>query len=316
MRVTIWVTGAVYQVGCARCMTRCRLAAFGTYAKRYREVHVNQVKLVGVLLAAALLVGACGDGGSSGGSGDGPGSPGASDASGGTGGSTFNGDSATIPVIIKNWSIAIAPFDAATGKAGVMQIAGVVPPTFPNPEDTLMYRHIASSYGTEVRGEKDPQMAFVAPLGTKVLAMIDGTVCDLPVLYSDDYSVRIAPPGVPCYPAPNFGADLLFEHEHIIDPLVKVGDTVKAGQEIGSVATWMTAWTEMGFGVTEIGVFYSKGTSPMHACLANYIDPAVKDQMIAALVSIQEAWTKERKDDTLYPTEEVPGCITTEDLGG
>lgn len=277
---------------------------------------MNPQKLVGIMLMCALLVGACGGGASNNGSGGGSGSPQASESSGSNGGGTFNGDSSTIPVIIKNWSIAIAPFDPATGKAGVMQIAGVVPPQLPNPEDTLMFRFIASSYGNVVRGEKDPQMAFVAPLGTKVLAMIDGTVCDLPLLYSNDYSVRVAPPGVPCYPAPNYGADILFEHEHLIDPLVKVGDTVTAGQEIGSVATWQTPWTELGFGVTEIGVFFSVPPNPMHACLTSYIDPSVKEQMTAALVSIQEAWTKERNDDTLYPAEVTPGCLTTDDLPG
>ncbi|HAN72484.1 MAG TPA: hypothetical protein DCQ36_12980, partial [Actinobacteria bacterium] len=61
-------------------------------------------------------------------------SPGGSGGgSGPSGASTGIASSASIPKVMQNWGLALAPYDAATGKAGVMQIAGVTPPTFGNP---------------------------------------------------------------------------------------------------------------------------------------------------------------------------------------
>jgi hypothetical protein len=159
-------------------------------------------------------------------------------------------------------------------------------------------------------------MAFLAPLGTPVISMLDGTVCDLPTLYSNDYSVRVAPSGTSCMPG---GASILFEHEHLINPTVKVGDKVSAGQKIGTVSDYNSNWKAKGLGMIETGVFFSKNDNsgkPWHACLANYLDPAKKASMLAVLTSVESAWIAERNDPSLYSlgAQNPVGCLTQDDI--
>ena len=222
---------------------------------------------------------------------------------------------ASIPKVIQNWGLALEPYDAATGKAGVMQIAGVTPPTFSNPADTAAYSRIVGLYGDVVQGILEPQMAFIAPLGTPVISMLDGTVCDLPQLYSNDYSVRVAPKGMACMTG---GAPILFEHEHLISPLVKVGDKVRAGQRLGTVSDYMSNWKAKGMGMIETGVFFAKAGSnvPWHACLANYLAPSKKSSMTNVLTSIENGWIAVRNDPGLYSlaAQNPIGCLTQDDI--
>ena len=223
---------------------------------------------------------------------------------------------ADIPKVIQNWGLALDPYDAATGKAGVMQLAGVTPPTFSNPTDTAAYSRIVILYGDWVQDKKtEPQMTFIAPLGTPVISMLDGTVCDLPQLYSNDYSVRVAPKGMACQTG---GAPILFEHEHLINPVVKVGDKVRAGQRLGTVGDFNSNWKAKGMGILETGVFFSKEGSnvPWHACLANYLAPSKKASMTSVLTSIENAWISIRNDPSLYSlaAQNPIGCLTQEDI--
>ena len=222
---------------------------------------------------------------------------------------------ASIPKVIQNWGLALEPYDAATGKAGVMQIAGETPPTFSNPSDTAAYSRIVGLYGDVVQGILEPQMAFIAPLGTPVISMLDGTVCDLPQLYSNDYSVRVAPKGMACMTG---GAPILFEHEHLISPLVKVGDKVRAGQRLGTVSDYNSNWKAKGMGMIETGVFFAKAGSnvPWHACLANYLAPSKKSSMTNVLTSIENGWIAVRNDPGLYSlaAQNPIGCLTQDDI--
>lgn len=241
----------------------------------------------------------------------------------GTGGASSGGSgqmgissNAQIPKVIQNWGLELAPYDAATGKAGVMQLAGVTPPTFPNPEDNNMYSRIVGLYGEQLKGVQEPQMAFLAPLGTPVISMVDGTVCDLPTLYSNDFSVRVAPNGMTCSGG---AASVLFEHEHLLNPTVKVGDTVKAGQRIGTVSDFNPNWKSKGMGTIETGVFFMKNDNsgrPWHACLANFIAPDKAAAMTSMLTSIEQGWMSVRGDTSLYNlgAQGPVGCLTQADI--
>ena len=237
--------------------------------------------------------------------------------SSGSGSSVGISSSADIPKVIQNWALNIAPYDAATGKAGVMQIKGVQPPSFANPEDTAMYSHIVGLYGESIKGGiQEPQMGFYAPLGTPVISMLDGTVCDRPRLYSGDYSIRVAPPGVTCSGG---SASVLYEHEHLLNPMVNVGDKVAAGQQIGVVSDYNPHWKAKGIGLIELGVFFIKKsdpTRPWHACLANYLAPSKSAALKATLTSIETAWNIERGDPSLYnlSAQNPVGCLTQSDI--
>ena len=222
---------------------------------------------------------------------------------------------ANIPKVIQNWGLAVDTYDSGSGMAGVMRIRGVTPPTFGNAADNAMYRHIFGVYGMDLKGMKEPQIAIIAPLGTPVISMVDGTVCDLSKVWSNDYSVRVAPIGTPCMTG-NW-ATVLFEHEHLINPMVKVGDKVKAGQQIGTVSDYNQHWKAKGFGMIEIGVFFVKKGSDKswHACLGNYLAPAKRDSMLAVLTSVQMAWMAELSDPTLYDlgAQNPVVCLTNDD---
>ena len=222
---------------------------------------------------------------------------------------------ANIPKVIQNWGLAVDTYDSGSGMAGVMRIKGVTPPTFGNAADDAMYRHIFGVYGMDLKGMKEPQIAIIAPLGTPVISMVDGTVCDLSKVWSNDYSVRVAPIGTPCMTG-NW-ATVLFEHEHLINPMVKVGDKVKAGQQIGTVSDYNQHWKAKGFGMIEIGVFFVKKGSnkSWHACLGNYLAPAKRDSMLAVLTSVQMAWMAELSDPTLYDlgAQNPVVCLTNDD---
>lgn len=271
-------------------------------------VHVANADLRCVKKSGKLVWVRLGSGGGSGSQGSG--------SSGGSGGSSNAVDSsASIPKVMQNWGLALAPYDAATGKAGVMQIAGVTPPTFGNPTDDALYRNIMGVYGEEVRGALEPQIVFNAPLGTAVISMVDGTVCDMPKLYSNDYSVRVAPTGTTCSGG---AAAILFEHEHLINPTVQVGDKVTAGQQLGVVSDYNPHWKAKGMGVLDVGVFFSKtgSTQPWHACPSNFLAPAKKDALLATLASIQNAWIAQRGDPSLYnlAAQNPVGCLTANDI--
>jgi hypothetical protein len=234
--------------------------------------------------------------------------------------------SAAIPRVIKNWGLDLAPYDPATGMAGVMRIKGAEPPRFDGSPDSDVtndaYSRIVDLYGSTMKskpGVQSPQMAFMAPLGTPVISMVDGVVCDLPKLYSGDFSVRVSPTGTKCL-GPGRGADVLFEHEHVINPTVKVGDKVKAGQVIATVSDYNPYWKAKGFGMVEPGVFFGKkdGTNPWHACVANYLAPSSKAALTGVLRSIEEAWNAERSDPTLYDlaAQNPLGCLTKQDIRG
>ena len=221
---------------------------------------------------------------------------------------------AKIPKVIQNWGLAVDTYDSGSGMAGVMRIRGVTPPTFGNAADDAMYRHIFGVYGMDLKGMKEPQIAIIAPLGTPVISMVDGTVCNLSKVWSNDYTVGVAPIGTPCMMV---AATVLFEHEHLINPMVKVGDKVKAGQQIGTVSDYNQHWKAKGFGMIEIGVFFVKKGSnkSWHACLGNYLAPAKRDSMLAVLTSVQMAWMAELSDPTLYDlgAQNPVVCLTNDD---
>ncbi|MBI2599895.1 peptidoglycan DD-metalloendopeptidase family protein [Candidatus Daviesbacteria bacterium] len=166
----------------------------------------------------------------------------------------------------------------------------------------------------EVPGEKpyrNPQPTFVVPKKTKVRAMIDGFVIDVPKLYSGDYSVRIAT---------SMDSRWSVETEHVDNPIVKTGDFVKAGQVVAEASTAKTgnnspwAWFEIGIG---------KGTQnlderPDHVCTFKYLDDSIKAETYKKLKSIMADWEEYKQDPNVYDENitSIPGCLTEEVIDG
>ena len=221
-----------------------------------------------------------------------------------------------IPAIMQNVGFDMKAFDPATGMAGAMKITGTRPPKAPTNDPNAKELDARNTYlflpfgYTEADGD-DPQWSFYLPLGTPVISLIDGTVCDVPKLYSDDFSIRVVPDGYKCESAGR--ASIMFETEHVIDPLVKVGDRVMAGQKIATVSDYTKSWKELGYGIVEIGVFFAleNDLTPWHACPTRFFDPKVKAGLVSDLKSVADAWSKEIGMPDMYKQATNPefGCI-------
>jgi biotin carboxyl carrier protein len=156
--------------------------------------------------------------------------------------------------------------------------------------------------------QPNPQPTFILPLGTKVRSLVDGVVSAVPKLYSDDYSIQVQPKGSKYY----------YETEHVINPLVKPGDSVKAGQVIAEVSTHDEKY-HPGFGLYEIGILVggSSGRPPSHLCPFKYLDPSIKDDTFTFLKKIMTDWDNHVGEQTYNQAGmPVPGCQILDPVEG
>src|SRR3990167_2404096 len=165
------------------------------------------------------------------------------------------------PLLLKGIGVTLAEYDPATNKAG----------DFVFTKQKLQFDRIWMDYGFSIpassagAAKRNPQPTFILPLGTKVRALVDGIVVDVPKLYSGDYSVMVAP---------DMKSRWRYETEHVINPTVKIGDRVAAGQVIAEVSDYDSRNTP-GFGLVEIGILKG-GSPPQHLCPFQYLDPSIK----------------------------------------
>ena len=134
----------------------------------------------------------------------------------------------------------------------------------------LQFNRVFMPYGFVIPGNStstgkdkaNPQPTFVVPSGTKVLSLIDGIVFNIGKVWSGDYSIQVSADGG--------GSSLIFETEHVLNPVVKKGDKVKAGQVVAEVSDFDKSVPD-GYGTVEIGVLQG-GNPPQHLCPFLYLD--------------------------------------------
>ncbi|MDD2858179.1 MAG: M23 family metallopeptidase [Candidatus Nanopelagicales bacterium] len=226
--------------------------------------------------------------------------------------------SAGIPSIIENWGFDLAPYDAATKMAGSMSLAPIAFPQGSFIDRPISYYGAGAMRPQDPPGYLDPQMTFFLPIGTTVKAIASGRVCTVTKLqngYSDDYSIGIAPAcSVNTAGGHGFGTIATWEHEHVMSPRVKVGDTVTAGQPMAVVSyykqdNWLYAAS---LGLYEIGILTgSPAGRPMHVCPALYLKPSAKAQMLTQLAAAARAYEANVGKVLYTPNELATGCITT-----
>lgn len=176
-------------------------------------------------------------------------------------------------------------------------------------------------HGEDTSDERrNPQPTFYVPLGTPVLAPIDGVVVAIEPLYSGDLTIMYAS-----------GPDVrvpVWETEHVEDPLVAVGDTVVAGQPVAVVSDYSCfysraqfgneEWCGRGIGLVELGHLVG-GAVPKHFCpfATDLVDaaawPAIEAELTAARATIEEL-----AGTTLFDTASwaTPYCIVLEPIEG
>lgn len=223
---------------------------------------------------------------------------------GGTTGSVSQQDGETP---IKHLGINLDYYDKNTNRAGDIEFT-----KFKFSEGT--FGKIFVEYGerepnNDVEGNSvryNPQPTFLAPLGTKVHSLVDGTVVNVPKLYSNDYSVMVQPDG----------SDKIYETEHVINVTVKQGDKVKAGDVIAEVSDY--GGNKLGgLGLVEIGVLLP-GNPPKHACLFDYLDPSIKDETLKKITDLKKSWEEYRGEPDAYDESAalIPGCVSRDLIEG
>lgn len=206
------------------------------------------------------------------------------------------------PLLLKGIGVNLAEYDPVTSKAG----------DFVFTKQKFQFDRIWMDYGFSIPASSagvaklNPQPTFILPLGTKVRSLVDGVVVDIPKLYSGDYSVMVAP---------DAQSQWRYETEHVINPIVKVGDRVVAGQVVAEVSDYDSRYTP-GFGLVEIGILKG-GNPPQHVCPFQYLDPSIRDATQQHMRAFYRAWETYRGQSTLYDeTVEPVGCLSTEAIDG
>lgn len=226
--------------------------------------------------------------------------------------------SAQIPKVLQNWGMALARYDAATGMAGVMKLTGFQPPVVPSPR-TELYRLLVWPYAIPIMGKPEVGIFLVAPLGTKIVSMLDGTVCalDRQDFALPDVGLRIAPKGMACS---HGSAQVLVDHFPVHAPSVQVGQEVTAGQEIGTISAYNGNWAAKGFGHFTIGVAFDKhdGSPAVWVCPSLILAPAKEVELLNTLASIQQGWAGVLGDSTLNTVaqQNPVGCLSRAEFSG
>jgi len=210
--------------------------------------------------------------------------------------------------IIENIGIEIDFYNDTTNKAGDFQF------------DTFMYswgdiynEKIFYDYGDSSTNETgviklEPQPIFIAPLGTKVHAITDGVVSAISTLYSDDYTIQVIKENNPKW---------VYEHEHVINVSISIGDKVTAGQIIAEVSDYNQWLKNDGYGVLDIGILTTDDEgNPLHHCPFMYLNESVRDDYYEKINDLYRSWEEYTGNSSLYAEDEhaIPGCITLDPI--
>ncbi|PIQ68885.1 MAG: hypothetical protein COV91_01590 [Candidatus Taylorbacteria bacterium CG11_big_fil_rev_8_21_14_0_20_46_11] len=211
----------------------------------------------------------------------------------------------TPPILLKNIGINLDDYNPATQRAGDFQFT----------KARLTFGRLFMPYGFVIPGstsstgrdKANPQPTFIVPLGTPVRSLVDGIVVSTPTLWSGDVSIQVTANGKL--------EKWVYETEHVMNPRVKAGDRVTAGQIVGEVSNFDKGAPD-GYGAVEIGIVKG-GNPPEHVCPFAYLDPSIKEETLKKISSLYSAWESYVGNTSLYSeSEPVVGCITLDAIEG
>src|SRR3989338_6092176 len=207
------------------------------------------------------------------------------------------------PLLLKSIGVNLGYYDPGSNTAG----------DFVFTKQKLSFNRLFMPYGFFIPSSSaspdkyNPQPTFILPLGTPVHSLVDGVVVSMHTLWSGDYSIQVTANGKL--------EKWIYETEHILNPRVKVGDKVKAGQILGEVSNFDRG-APAGFGAVEIGILKG-GSAPQHVCPFLYLDPSIKQETEKKIVSLFKSWEEYVGDQSLYEeSTSIPGCLTLDLIDG
>ena len=183
-------------------------------------------------------------------------------------------------------------------------------------KEKLQFNRLFMGYGFVIPGNEtssgmdksNPQPTYILPLGTPVRSLVDGVVANMPTLWSGDISIQITKSGQL--------ERWVYEVEHVINPKVKVGDKVAAGQIIAEVGSFGNG-DPAGFGAVEIGLLHGGGEGPPeHVCPFLYLDESIKEETFEKMNAFFKSWEEYIGDESLYDESETPGCLILDPIKG
>src|SRR3990167_7830434 len=181
-------------------------------------------------------------------------------------------------------------------------------------KEKLQFNRLFMGYGFFIPAssaspdKKNPQPTFILPLGTPVRSLVDGTVAAMPTVWSGDYSIQVTKSGKL--------ERWVYETEHVINPKVKVGDKVTAGQVIAEVGSFGNG-DPPGFGAVEIGLLHGGGDGPPeHVCPFAYLEESIKEETFIKIKEFFKSWEDYTGNKTLYEDTSTPGCLTLDPIEG
>jgi len=209
-----------------------------------------------------------------------------------------------VPVLQRH-PIDLAPYDVATGQAGDVRFVGRVAG---NAIYTQFGYVVPAANTTRGEDKANPQPTYLAPFGTPVRSAVSGVVENIAELWSTseygDVSVMVKPDGL------ESGCYVVVEAEHVLNPLVAVGDRVTAGQVIAEVGP-LNNLGNSGLGLVEFGILTGGGNGrPMHVCPYAYFAPEVASTQLAMLARLMTDWESYSGESSLWDeTSWVGGVI-------
>ena len=266
-----------------------------------QSLHLICVKKGGKLVWAPFTGGGTSGNGGQNGKGGQSGSGG--NNSGNSGGSNgYGSSSADASPMLETFQLRVGTYDPATGKAGDLLVSksGLQPQVGTN-SVFLEFGHPVS--GQQTKGL--PHFTFYAPLGTQVVSPLSGVVIQVQAKPSGlDDSITVVP-----NMASNWGVNL----DHITGRTVQQGQSVSAGQVIGTVG--IPEGGAAGWGANELTLFHFTG-SPRDDAHKTFVcpwegwDPAKLSAAQATITRLMSDWETWYGDSTVYDQahQVSPGC--------
>ncbi len=191
----------------------------------------------------------------------------------------------------------------------------VLDPTLPRDAISAFATTISSGSGTKRLSSVD----YFLPKSQSVYAPIDGRVVSVTFQnqwWEQDYEIAIEP-----VKDSHYRVSL----DHVLAPTIKAGDTVIAGQKLGSVGNSITNGptnpiVNSVYGVVELQVNYYPGSSctdyatTLYECPFQYFSPSLATTLSSQVTQLMSNWEAAKNNTSLFDesTMPYPGCVVRE----
>ncbi|MBT3181564.1 MAG: peptidoglycan DD-metalloendopeptidase family protein [Deltaproteobacteria bacterium] len=202
------------------------------------------------------------------------------------GGSGGGSSPTNIPPVLKNLGLDIEPFNSTTGMAGAFNFT----------EADAIDAAIFTVFGDLLNGTTlNPTFEYKPDATSNVISMTGGTVSA--VEFDDehnDYAVTVIPVD---------SKGWIISYDHVLDLDVSEGNSISAGDIIGTVGGWYE-----GIGRTEIQVIVED--TGLSYCPFLVFDESLKSEYEGKIIQLMNDWEEYLGDPNIFDEDLMiyPGC--------